>query len=61
MLIRWVRGRNSVVECRLPKPEKPKTASICPSNTYIKPRFQAKNELDSDEPLSADGKTVVER
>jgi len=41
-------GRNSVVECRLPKPEKPKTASICPSSTYIKPHFQAKTELDSD-------------
>jgi hypothetical protein len=48
MLIRWVRGRNSVVECRLPKLEKPKTASICPSNTYVKPHFQAKTELDSN-------------
>jgi hypothetical protein len=45
---KFTRGRNSVVECRLPKPKKPKTASICPSNTYIKPHFQAKNELDSD-------------
>jgi hypothetical protein len=41
-------GRNSVVECRFPKLEKPKTASICLSSTYIKPHFQAKTELDSD-------------
>jgi hypothetical protein len=40
------------VECRPPKTEKSEIASICPSNTYIKPHFQAKNELDS-------GDTVV--
>ncbi len=47
MFIHWNRGRNSVVECRLPKPKIPKNASICPIFIYNNLHCYIKNQLFS--------------